>query len=251
MSPAGSPKQSSGPGPKLSIVIPARDEERTLPATLESVAEAVSAAGVTAEVIVVNDGSIDRTADVARQTGARVIDVELHNIGAVRNAGARSASGEILVFLDADTLLPAETLQAALREIDSGTVGGGAKVTLDRITPLQRPLAAMFTFVWQGLCKWAAGCFIFCRRDQFEAVGGFDEQYFAAEERFLSTALKGRGRFVILKEHVVTSGRKLRLFSTAQLLGLGLRAFVTNPNQIKQREGLEFLYDAPREPAEE
>lgn len=232
---------------RVSVIIPARNEERTLPATLAQLQASDRELAALAEILVVNDGSTDRTAEVARQGGARVIDVELHNIGAVRNAGAKEATGAVLLFLDADTLLPPETLAAALRALDDGAVGGGAWVRFDDITWLQRMLAWMFTFGWLRICGWAAGCFVFCRRDAFEAVGGFNEEYFAAEERYITQALKQRGRFVILREHVLTSGRKLRLYSTAQLIGLAVRALFVNKDQLKRREGLEILYDAPRE----
>lgn len=232
----------------VSIVIPARDEEFALPSTLAAATEAARACGRSCEIIVVDDASGDRTAAIARDHGARVIPVALHNIGAVRNAGARAAQGEILVFLDADTLLPAETLQAALRELERGAVGGGAWVRFDAAVPWhQRLLAWMFCVGWERICGWAAGCFIYCRRSEFDACGGFDEQYLAAEERFLSEALRGRGRFVILKEHVVTSGRKLRLFSTPRLIWIATRTLLTGRGRFRQRAGLEILYDAPRE----
>lgn len=232
---------------QVSLVIPARDEERMLPLALESIRQAVATVGVTVEVIVVDDGSTDRTAEVAAAGGARVMSVELHNIGAVRNAGARVATGATLVFLDADTQLPAETLRAALSEIEQGAVGGGAGIRFDDITWSQRQMAKLFTWYWQRWHGWAAGCFIFCRREDFEAVGGFNEEYFAAEEQYLTEALRPRGRFVILHEQVLTSGRKLRMFSTFHLLGLATRALLTNRDQLKHREGLEILYDAPRE----
>ncbi|MEZ6068396.1 MAG: glycosyltransferase [Planctomycetaceae bacterium] len=234
--------------PHVSVVIPARNEELCLAATIESVQAAVAATGLTGEIIVVDDASDDRTADIARGLGCSVVPVELHNIGAVRNAGAKQARGQWIVFLDADTLLPAGTLKAALRAMDDGAVGGGAWVTFDkRLGWFQRGLAWLFCLLWQRVRGWAAGCFIYCRRVDFEAVGGFDEQYFAAEERFLSEALMTRGKFVILKESVITSARKLRLFSTGKLLWIAVRTLCTGRHRIQQREGLEILYDAPRE----
>jgi glycosyltransferase involved in cell wall biosynthesis len=232
---------------QVSFVIPARDEERMLPLALESIRQAIASVGVTAEVVVVDDGSIDRTAEIATAGGARVVPVELHNIGAVRNAGARIAAGEVLIFLDADTQLPAKTLEAALHEIEQGAVGGGAGIRFDDISWSQRQMARLFTWYWQRWHGWAAGCFIYCRRADFEAVGGFNEEYFAAEEQYLTETLRPRGRFVILREQVLTSGRKLRLFSTVHLLGLATRALLADRDQLKRREGLEILYDAPRE----
>src|SRR5690606_17263559 len=160
---------------------------------------------------------------------------------------AAVAEGEVLVFLDAGTQLPAEVLAAALREIDGGTVEGGAGVAFDNITWMQRRLAALFTWYWQRWHGWAAGCFMFCRRADFEAMGGFDEQYFAAEERYFTEALRERGRFVVLREQVLTSGRKLRIYPTGKLVGVAIRALLMDRGQLKRREGLDILYDAPRE----
>ncbi len=233
--------------PRLSIVIPARNEEFELGATLSSFTAAANALGQPWECIVVNDGSTDRTADIAREHGARVLDVEIHNIGAVRNAGAAIAQGDRLVFLDADTRLPSETLRAAWQAMDNGAVGGGAWVRMEGMSWFQRTLVYLFCIFWLRLCRWAAGCFIFATKDAFLAIDGFDETYFASEERFLSQALKQQGEFVILPEQVVSSSRKARLYSTSQLLGLGFRTLIGGRKTLLQREGLEIFYDAPRE----
>jgi glycosyltransferase involved in cell wall biosynthesis len=233
----------------VSFVVPARDEAPLIVATVAAVRRAAADTGVPHEIIVVDDGSRDGTASLAEGAGARVIRVELRNIGAVRNAGARAASGVMLFFLDADTTLPAVTLQAAVEAVRRGAVGGGAAVRFDAgLSWCQHMLAAMFVFGWQRVCGWAAGCGLFVRRDAFEQVGGFDERYFAAEERFLSTALRRAGAFVILREPVITSSRKFRLFSTGYLLLVALRSLFTGRRRLMRREGLEFLYEAPREP---
>jgi len=234
--------------PQVSVVIPARNEERMLPLTLESIERAVADLGVRAEVIVVDDASTDRTAEIARDHGASVVSVELHNIGAVRNAGAAQATGDLLVFIDADTQLPADVLQGALQAIDDGAVGGGAGLHFDDVSWFQQQLSRMFSWYWLRWHGWAAGCFMFCRREEFEAIGGFDEEYFAAEERYFTEAMRQRGRFVILREEVLTSGRKLRIYSTGEMLRVAVRALITDRSQLKRREGLEMLYDAPREP---
>lgn len=194
----------------LSIIIPAHNEAPRLPDTLAHAVAAARSAGVTFEVIVVDDASTDATATAAEQGGARVVRVDRRQIAATRNAGARAARGRVLVFCDADTHLPGPTLAAALRALDSGAVGGGAALRFDDSAAAW---ARWSTSMWNAIAHgvgWAAGCFVFVRRDAFEAVGGFDERYFAAEEIVLSRALRRKGRFVILREPVVTSGRKFR-----------------------------------------
>jgi len=98
----------------ISVIVPAFNEERCLPATLDAIDRSAalleSCAGVRAERIVVDNGSTDRTASVARSLGARVIAESQHNIARVRNCGAAAALGNVLVFVDADTLVPEELL---------------------------------------------------------------------------------------------------------------------------------------------
>ena len=248
--------------PAVSVVIPARDEEYELPATLQSVAAAAAdcsdlIGGL--EVIVVDDGSIDRTAAIAADAGARVVAVSLHNIGAVRNAGAAVATGDILVFLDADTRLPSATLRAAVAAVQAGAIGGGAGIEWDQTPPLlARVSSTAFLLGWQTMARWATGCFIFCRREAFAAVGGFDPQWLAAEERALSIALKReasrRGlKWVILRESVISSARKMRLFSTRELIGLSLpllfgpEGLLRGGGELRSGRKLGFFYDAPRE----
>jgi len=92
----------------------------------------------------------------------------------------------------------------------------------------------------------AAGCFLFCTRQAFDAVGGFDERLFAAEEAVLSRALRRRGRFVLLRTAVMTSARKLRAHSAREVMGTLLRLAITGPKAVRQRNGLELWYGQRR-----
>lgn len=234
--------------PNVSIVIPARNEELELGRCLAAVQTALSTTRLGGEVIVVDDGSEDRTAAIASEHGARVVSVKLHNIGAVRNAGAAAATAERIVFVDADTQLPPETLAAAMRALDEGAVGGGGGIRWDVAPPFgSRVCSHIFLFVWQGVLRYAAGCFMFCRREEFEAIGGFDPTWFAAEEREFTKAMRARGRVVILREHVVSSARKMRIYTTGELLRIAIPALFLGKQRLQQRRGLELLYDAPRE----
>jgi hypothetical protein len=118
-----------------------------------------------------------------------------------------------------------------------------------RVTPFQHVLIVMFTYLWQRVCGWAAGCNMFVPREDFEAIGGFDSKYFAAEERYLSEAIRARGKFVILREHVITSARKLRIYSMGYLLKVAFHGLILKRSKMTSREGLEMLYDARREQA--
>jgi glycosyltransferase involved in cell wall biosynthesis len=238
----------------LSFILPAHNEEALLPETLRTLRASAAGLGVAFEVVVVDDDSTDATAAVAASLADRVVRVRLRHIAAVRNAGARQARGDVLVFVDADTLVPAGTLRAALRAalraLGRGAVGGGAWVEVDPETPWWGKLVARLIIAgYAGLAGWAGGCFLFARRGDFEAVGGFDERYFASEEAHLSAALRRRGRFAIVRPPVITSGRKFRLVSPGRMLEPALRVLGGGLGALQRREGLSAWYgDGLREP---
>jgi glycosyltransferase involved in cell wall biosynthesis len=226
----------------ISFIVPAYNEERGLGATLRSIHEAAAALGEPYELIVVDDASTDRTAAVAESQRARVVPVSHRKISATRNSGAKASTGEILIFVDADTTVDATVVGAALRALREGAVGGGASVRFDGPLPFYaRMLAAMILWTLRR-ARLAAGCFFFCTRDTFDAVGGFDERFYAAEEIYLSRALKRRGRFVMLAEHVTTSARKIRTHSPWEMLSLFTRLTLGGTRAVKRREGLEHWY---------
>jgi glycosyltransferase involved in cell wall biosynthesis len=240
-------KHLPGRTPVLSFVIPAHNEEAVIGQTLRTLLASAEMVGKPSEVIVVNDASTDRTAEIARSLGAAVVTVNLRKISAVRNAGARVARGEVLIFVDADTLVPVKALASAIEVIRQGAVGGGARVQMDDDVPMWA--SPLLTLVSWGLCRLrlAAGCFLFARRDVFDAIGGFDEEYYASEEIHLSRALKAKGQFVIVHEAVITSGRKARLFSGRQILRQMIILASGGRAALKRRDGLGFWYDGQRE----
>ena len=230
----------------LSFVIPAYNEARLLGSTLCAIDSAARALRLTFELIVVDDASVDRTAEVARAHGARVIPVTFRQIAATRNAGARAAAGDWLVFVDADTIISEAVLREAVAALSAGAVGGGCVVRFDgRVPRYGRLLIALVLPVYLALGL-AAGCFLFCTRQAFDAVGGFDEKLFAAEEAVMSRALRRLGRFVLLRTTVVTSARKLRAHSGAEVAGTLLRLALTGPKAVRRREGLELWYGERR-----
>jgi GT2 family glycosyltransferase len=98
---------------------------------------------------------------------------------------------------------------------------------------------------WLGYC---GGCFIYVRRDAFEQVDGFDESLFAGEEVQLMKALQQVGRVTVVREPVITSGRKVRRFSLSTLMRLMFRIVFRGRPAVSKREGLEVWYDGVREP---
>ena len=233
------------PGVVISIIIPAYNEEALLGGTLRALGAATDVLNLPHEVIVVDDGSADRTAEIARAHGARVVAVSVRHIAAARNAGAKVATGNLLVFVDADTLVSPEVLQGAVAAVRAGAVGGGCGVRADSSDPRWGPPVMVLVSSLMRIARWAAGCFMFVTADVFRRVGGFDERYFASEEIHLSRAVKKHGRFVILRESVITSGRKGRLFTARQVLSQFVMALW--PGTLKRRDRLGIWYGGDRE----
>lgn len=226
----------------ISFVIPAHNEQSLIERTVTAIRTAADELALLHEIIVVNDSSTDDTGRVAAASGADVIDVAFRQIAATRNAGANATSGEILFFVDADTVINAEAIQAALEILRGRAVGGGCVFTFDGVLPAwARFMYPIAVFLSRRL-NLVGGCCLFCRRDAFDAVGGFDENYFAAEEAAFIQALKRIGRFEIPEPTVITSGRKLHAYSSWEILSPAYRWLIRGPQTFQQREGLDIWY---------
>lgn len=203
-----------------SIIIPAYNEETLLARTITHLQEAMATVSLTGEIIVCDNNSTDRTAEIAEKAGAIVVFEGINQISRARNSGAKVAKGRYLIFVDADTLVPAALLQKALENLESGKCcGGGANITEEAKIPVP---ARAVVGCWNILSRTfglAAGCFVYARCDDFEACGGFSEKVYATEEVWFSMALKRKARKhkrtfrIITKPKVVTSGRKLVWYS--------------------------------------
>jgi glycosyltransferase involved in cell wall biosynthesis len=231
----------------LSFIVPAYNEELELASTLEAIRTAAFRVAQPYEIIVVDDASTDATPEIAVRAGAKVVSINRRQIAAARNAGARVAQGEYLFFVDADTRINGTHIVEAIAALETGYVGGGARVTVDGVIPLWgRILLRAFCTLYFGL-NLGAGAFLFTSRRNFDAIGGFDEQYFVGEEVYFSLALKRLGRFKVLREPILTSGRKLRMYSARQILGNFFAVAVRGPRVIRSRAKLQIWYDGKRE----
>jgi len=231
----------------ISFIVPAYNEERLLAATLDALHAAGRAVGERYELVVVDDASTDRTALIARRHGALLVSVAHRQIAATRNSGARAANGDWFIFVDADTIVSEAVVRSAVAALRDGAVGGGAAVEFDGTVPLYARLLMPVLVRFFRAARWAAGCFLFCTRSAFVAVGGFDEAFYGAEELVMSQALKRHGKFVVVRQAVTTSGRKLRTHSVREVLGVMGRLAVQGPQALKQRQGMELWYAKRRE----
>ena len=175
------------------MVIPAFNEEAYLPRLLRSIEAARQRYHGSVEVIVADNTSTDRTAEVAASFGARVVTVEQRCIAAARNGGARAARGEVLCFIDADSSIHPDSFCAVDEALaDDRCVGGATGVTMERWSPgIIAAWCVMVPMVW---AIGVATGLVFCRRTDFEALGGFDENLRFAEDVVLYLRLKRLGR---------------------------------------------------------
>jgi len=228
---------------RLSIVIPALDEAPNLSRLLPDLARGCP----DAEVIVVDGGSRDGTADVVgRHPGARLLASERGRARQM-NAGARAAAGDVLLFLHADTWLP-EGAAAAIEDAvaDTEVAGGRFDVRFDSPRPVFRLVAAFMNARSRasGICTGDQA--IFARRSVFEAVGGYPDIPLM-EDVELSRRLKRLGRVRALRLRVTTSARKWEREGPLRTIGLMwalrlLHFFGVAPARLHR-----WYYGAPKE----
>ena len=171
---------------KFTIIVPAFNEEAYLTATLDSIQAAAAHLRARSEadtdVIVVDNNSVDGTAAVARGTGATVVHEPAQGVARARNTGARHADGDILVFVDADVIVPLKLLDALHASMDDPACVGGA---VDVDYRPRRLSMRLYLRVWRLLARltgMAQGATQFCRRSVFEQVGGYDEGAWIGED---------------------------------------------------------------------
>jgi glycosyltransferase involved in cell wall biosynthesis len=188
---------------KLSIIIPARNETTMLPKTLRAVETARG--GIESELIVVDNNSTDATPAIAGMAGAKVVSEEKQTAAAARNAGAKIATGDWLLFVDADAQPTRELFSAALAAIRSDRYDAGSCL-------IRREQENFGHNLWNAIAvrrQRLTGAFLFIRASIFHDLGGFNSDTSYGEEMELSRKL-APGRIIILKTNpILLKDRKL------------------------------------------
>jgi glycosyltransferase involved in cell wall biosynthesis len=192
--------------PMISVVIPAHNEEDYIAATLEAVNRQNYPHF---EVIVVANGCTDRTALAALDECERLVVLSSKSLGIARNLGAKLAEGELLLFLDADTILEPGALEIAAHKMKGDYAVGTFKGRPATQRPVFRLIYAMKNFLHRWSIHEGSSGVIVCRRDDFLAVRGFDEALEVRENSELIHRLRGFGRYLYLDETTaITSMRR-------------------------------------------
>jgi glycosyltransferase involved in cell wall biosynthesis len=240
---------------KISVIIPAFNEERLIGETLREVGAAMTAftrRGWSSELIVCDNNSTDRTAELSRAAGARVVFEPVNQIARARNCGAAAATGDWLVFIDADSHPSAELLAEVAELIEAECcVAGGCTVRVEGVNWA----GILITRLWNSISRVGrlmAGSFIFCKANAFREVGGFSNELFAGEEIELSRRLKQlararKKRFVILHRHpLLTSARKMHLYTPREHLRFILKTVFSYKRVLTSRDECPTWYDGRR-----
>jgi glycosyltransferase involved in cell wall biosynthesis len=240
---------------KVSVVVPAFNEERLLADSLRSIRSAMQAFaqwGWRSELIVCDNNSTDRTAEIARAAGAQVVFEPVNQISRARNAGARQASGDWLVFVDADSAPSRELFCDVAAQIRGGlALAGGSTVFYGSSSPGVVLLIGAWNLLSRTM-RWAAGSFIFCEAAAFREARGFSEALYASEEIDLFVRLKRLARrrgkkIAILHRHPLrTSDRKLHLYSVWSFAGFAAKTIVTRGRTLRSRTDCFAWYDGRR-----
>ena len=239
----------------LSIIIPAFNEELLITHCLDSISESLAAnqkPGFTSEVIVVDNNSTDKTAELATQAGAKVVFEPINQIGRARNAGAAAATGDWLLFVDADSLLNPGMVADILQMIETGKYVGCGSIMHMPNCPWWGTAILQFWSVISVTFSWASGALVVCRADAFREVGGFNQELFAADEIDLSHLLKKWGhkhglKFTILTRHPLeTSARKLQLYTGREIAAQSLKLLLSPRRALQDKKKLPFWYDGRR-----
>jgi glycosyltransferase involved in cell wall biosynthesis len=240
---------------KISIVVPAYNEEKLIATSLQKIAAASGAfrgVGWSTELIVCDNNSSDRTAEIAKQAGAKVVFEPVNQIARARNRGAAAAEGEWLVFVDADSH-PSLELFGEVADIirDGRYLAGGCTVKLDE----SHFVGALLVGGWNllsRLTRWAAGSFIFCKASAFGALNGFSPDLFASEEIDLSRRLKklaraeGKRMLILHRHPIITSARKLHLYSSGDHLRFLAKALFWPRRTVRNRDACPTWYNGRR-----
>lgn len=201
--------------PRFSLIIPAWNEEKYLPRLLSTVETARTACSEpdAIEVIVADNDSTDGTASIARELGCRVVSIEKRRIAAARNGGAAAANGEIFCFVDADSQIHPDTFLEIDEVMSTGRyIAGASGVRMERMS-LGIALTWCLMMPMVIAMRMDTGV-VFCRREDFESIGGYNEdRHFAEDVEFLLTLRrigKARGQRLVRlrRSKAVASTRK-------------------------------------------
>lgn len=213
--------------PRFSIIVPAHNEQALLARGLGAIRRAVEVSGRTAEVVVIANRCTDATESIAEQFGAVVVRDGHRNLSEIRNAGVAASNGEVVVTIDADSVMHERALAEVDRLIATGRhVGGGCAFVPERTSLGLNVTAAVIRF--STALGRVGGVMYWCTRSDFDAIGGFDASLLLAEDLDFARRLRIHGkrtgrRFVNIDAPVIVCCRKFDTFGDWHMLAISLQ----------------------------
>ncbi|MGV3772049.1 MAG: glycosyltransferase [Verrucomicrobiales bacterium] len=220
--------------PCISVIIPAHNEEDFLPQTLKAL-QAQDYPDF--EVIVVANGCKDRTVEVAAPLCDVVYDLQERGLGPARNLGGNEAKGDLLVFLDADTLLEPNALSIIARQFTRKHAMGTLKGVPDSKNASYKGIYLLKNSIHQAHLHHGSSGVILCWKDHLEAVGGFDAQLYLRENSDLMKKLRRFGKYKYISDTpAVTSMRRYEKTGTGEMVWFWLKVwYLSNFSDIRNQ----------------
>lgn len=209
---------------RVSVIIPTLQEEKYIGRTLSNLIRFAP----NIEIVVVDGGSADRTVEIARRFTDKVYRIEERGISKAKNYGTKHAEGEILIFLDADVLVPHDFLEKVLMTFENPHV---VAATCHNMPIRPRFSEFIYFFLWNLLTRFSIavlpktrfkygsrGEFMAVRKSEFFKVGGFSEKIACLEDYDLTFRLSGLGKFAFIEDLTVyESMRRVRRFGLLKI----------------------------------
>ena len=203
-------------------------------------------------MIVCDNNSSDNTSEIATSFGCVVVFEAINQIARARNTGAKAATGDWLIFIDADSQPSAKLFECVSKLISSGNfLGGGSTVLMESKTFWFKICVSLWN--WTSIVfRLAAGSFIFCKRDAFIELNGFNEDLFVAEEIDFSSRIKKLARKRSLKFKIIrsaplwTSSRKETLYSIKEWSLFLVKACLSPKKTMRKKGDCTPWYDGRR-----
>ncbi|MDN5204065.1 TIGR04283 family arsenosugar biosynthesis glycosyltransferase [Fulvivirgaceae bacterium BMA10] len=198
----------------ITIIVPTYNEFDYIQTVLKHI-NAFNEKDLLKEIIVVDAGSSDGTMERAEINGAKIIRTKLRGRALQMNVGAREATGDILYFLHADTLPPKDFLSDINAVVNNGFSAGCFRLTFDWSHWFLK-FNAYFTRFDINAFRYGDQS-LFIKRDLFNRIHGFNEQFTVLEDNEIIRRIKKKGTFKIFKKSVITSARKYRRYGVYRL----------------------------------
>jgi glycosyltransferase involved in cell wall biosynthesis len=234
---------------RISVIIPARNEESFIGGCLESIEAAARNFAGEVEIIVSLNRCTDKTEEISRSYGATIVNEDCKNLSRIRNRGADTATGDVIVTIDADSRMTPNMLREIDRQLAAGDcIGGGVAILPERVS-LGILVSALLLVPYGIVHRISAGLF-WCLRSDFQAIGGFNDSLITLEDVDFAKRLKAHGKLqgkrfkTIMRAQIVTSCRKFDQF--------GDWYFIRNPRFVRRlirgnrKEADSYFYEVER-----